>query len=283
MPELVLEKKNRIWEFDFLRGLAIILVAFDHSMITIQSWFGELYSSSGNGFLEMLYNFADIYVESSLRMFFWPVFVFIFFFISGACTRISKNNFKRGFKLLAVAGFVTWITYMAEIILAFEGAVILFGVLHCLAFCILIFAIFELVLTPIKNKKIKGIIYCVIGLALEIYCLAKGMGIYQISYDFKTLDNENLLIGLFLYTKQFAKITSDYFPLLPYISYFFIGGGLANLLYRDKASIMPKLEQKVFGPIIYCGQKSLWIYIGVQGVALIVFGALALLFTGKLM
>lgn len=282
-----LNKKPRIWELDFLRGLSIILVAFDHAMITINLWFNDLYLASENGLLTFLANIAELYTSSNLRKFFWPIFVFIFFFVAGACIVNSKNNIKRGAKLFGVAAFITWITYCAEVLLSFEGAIIIFGVLHCLSVCILITALLLLAMKPIKNKKIVGIIFIVLGLIVQIYCVSNKMGLYHISYDTYLnnpfIESENLFLGFIFYTKAFFKYSADLFPLFPYIGSFFIGTGVASLVYTKKESIIPKLNLPLFRPIIFCGQKSLWIYLGIQGVALIIFGGLAFLITGSLM
>ena len=100
--------KTRAWELDALRGLAILLVVWDHTMYAMGYIFysgGWEYSASEA--LMKLGEFALDYWGSDWRLFGWPVFVFIFFFVSGTCTAFSRNNFWRGLRLALVALAVT--------------------------------------------------------------------------------------------------------------------------------------------------------------------------------
>ena len=61
--------------------------------------------------------------------------------------------------------------------------------------------------------------------------------------------------------KGFAS--SDYFPLLPYLGFFFFFFALGKSVYRKKETLLPKVNAQ--NPIIrfflLCGKHSLWIYL----------------------
>ena len=57
--------------------------------------------------------------------------------------------------------------------------------------------------------------------------------------------------------------SSDYFPLLPNLGYFFVGIFLGRTLYAEKRSLMPKVNSSA-APIRFlswCGRQSLFIYL----------------------
>ena len=60
-----------------------------------------------------------------------------------------------------------------------------------------------------------------------------------------------------------AFSSSDYFPLLPNLGYFFVGIFLGRTLYAKKRSLMPKVNSSA-APIRFlswCGRQSLFIYL----------------------
>jgi uncharacterized membrane protein len=69
-------------------------------------------------------------------------------------------------------------------------------------------------------------------------------------------------------------ISSDYFPLLPNLGYFLLGGVLGRSLYRKKESLLPRVNARtpVLRFLCWCGQKSLWIYLLHQPVLVGIIG-----------
>ena len=61
--------------------------------------------------------------------------------------------------------------------------------------------------------------------------------------------------------KDFSS--SDYFPLLPYLGFFLMGSALGRSLYRNKTSLLPKVNERNFiiRFLSLCGKQSLWIYL----------------------
>jgi len=129
LPLATTARPRRIWELDFLRGICVLLMIWDHLMYNFAYVFGETWvladiANSG------IYDFAVEYWFGALRTFFHPIIFCIFFVICGISCSFSRNNLQRGLQALMFSLGITIVT-------ALFGATIRFGVLHMLAFAIL--------------------------------------------------------------------------------------------------------------------------------------------------
>lgn len=287
-PPRIKIPKKRAWELDFLRGLAIILVSFDHTMIDAAYIFGSAWIESGNEFLTNFSSFAWDYLESDLRFIFRPFFIFLFFFISGICTGFSRNNVTRALKMILVAGFISGATAITEFAMGIDGTFILFGVVHCFAATITFYALAELLFyRPFSQKKRARTFF-------SLFCLAAGIIIlilnaefnvspnnYEVSSGNNYIETNGGLLGMFVYAEPSSPFrTADYFPLMPYIGYFFLGAGLSRFLYPRRKSLLPALDGKWHYPVTIPGRVSLFILLGWQVAAFIVLGLLSLALIG---
>ena len=99
-------RKDRAWELDFLRGIALLMMLFMHISWDVRYEFG-----------------ADVfsYLEKG---WFWsfihPVIVVLFVSVSGICCTFSRNNVKRGLKLLGATLALDIGTYIATRFLGIE-------------------------------------------------------------------------------------------------------------------------------------------------------------------
>jgi|AGTN01.3.fsa_nt_gi Predicted membrane protein len=267
-------KKPRAWELDFFRGMAILLVVWDHTMVDFGYLFFSEWMGSGNKTLTGLQNFAFKYMDSPLRAFWRPIFIFIFFFVSGVCTKFSRNNFVRGLKIAAAALLVTLVTWLFELVFQMDDVIITFGVLHSLAACILIFALFEFLVKVVFKGKYKIPLFIVTAmLTAAAYVLqsvynvpANGPGYLFAHGDYYA--------GFFVYTEAFRDTTADYFPLLPFIAYFLTGALVGQTVYYKKKSLLPRLDGKWNYFFTVPGRHSLLVYLGAQ---LIVVGVTVLM------
>ena len=124
-----------------------------------------------------------------------------------------------------------------------SGMIIYFGVLHCLGICMMLWGLLK-----------KAPLWVL--LLLSAVCIPLGlwfMGLPGIgSY---------LLMPLGLYWEGF--VSSDYFPLLPFMGFFLLGAALGRLLYKNGTSLFPKINAR--NPILrflqFTGRQSLWIYL----------------------
>ena len=231
-----IKRTGRIYLLDELRGFAVICMVFHHMFYSMYAFLGW---STGRTLFE---KFEPVQ----------PVFWFIFFGISGICSQLSSNNLTRGAKLCAVAAGITLVTYFVV-----PNELIIFGVIHFLALCMVIFHFAKPLLARIEPR---------LGMALSLVCYILTRGIdngYLGLIGFFTLKIPSRLYDYnFLYifgivNKNFSS--ADYFPLLPYMFLFFAGaflgvyaknGGFYAFTYKSRAK-----------PLQWVGTHALIIYI----------------------
>ena len=249
------QRKKRAWELDFLRGFAILMVVFDHAMVTIGFLFRNLWLTSESEGLAQACERAMEYLNSSLRAVGWPIFIIIFFGVSGLCTAFSRNNFFRGIRLTVFALLITLCTYLFELILGVEGLLITFGVIHCISACILLYALLSLVIRLFNrrnNRFIKSGILLAVGAVLLV--LNK---LYNVPFS--------------LVSNTYVVVDSDSF----FLGFFMIGAGLAGILYPNRKSLLPAVLDKPWHyPFTIPGRLSLLIYIASQ---VVIFAVCALI------
>jgi uncharacterized membrane protein len=276
--------KSRVWELDALRGLAILLVVWDHTMFDMGSAFYYQWISSGSEFLCGLAEFARSYLNSELRVYGWPVFVFIFFLVSGTCTSFSKSNLIRGIKLAIVAVLISVVTYYAQEEFGLGEVFILFGVLHCMSVCILFYAIIELILRLIFGKSkgynyIRGGVMLALAIAFLVISYTYNVTLVEVARDSIGVTATSEWTGLFFFVKG-KWWTADYFPIFPFIGFFMLGAGLSAFLYPKKKSLLPKLDGKWNAFLTYPGRHSLFIYVAGQVIMLGLCALLTYIVTG---
>lgn len=236
-------KDKRIWELDFFRGV------FLWGMIGIH----------------LIYDLVDLYgviqwEQPAAYLLFKNRFGILFVLLSGLCATLGKNSVRRGIKVFACGMVCTLATaLMVWAGMAGRGLLIYFGVLHCLGTCMLLWPLF---------KKLPTWALLILGLAMVIY----GEYLRPIAYPWATY--------LFpLGFKGYGFASSDYFPLLPNLGYFFLGAVLGRTLYRGKQTLLPRVRAD--GPVIrffrLCGEHSLLIYMLHQPILAGAVGLIAML------
>lgn len=265
-------KKERIWELDFIRGFAILMVIFDHSMFDFATIFPS-WATSGVTLLEALYKVGINYLSSDLRIFWRPAFLFIFFVASGLSTSFSRNNLMRGLRLALVAMLISLVTYIANEYFITDSFV-LFGVLHCMAVIILFYFVVSIIIQLLVklfykvikkpyNDKIYTYTLSIVCLILSVafYFINKkyNVGLIDATGYYHTVDTTSKIYGLFFYTDNWW--TADYFPIFPFICFFFFGAALSPLLYPKKKTLLPTLDGIWHTPFTFAGRHSLTFYV----------------------
>lgn len=285
-------KKYRIWELDFLRGLAILMVIMDHAMYDFTYAFAD-WANSGVGLLEFLNEIGSMYMRSQVRIDWRPAFLCLFFVTSGLCTAFSRNNFLRGLRLAFVAMLISLVTYYANEFIP-SNIFILFGVLHCMAVIILCYSVFSMLVElcvkltykvlkrPFNDRVYKYILSAlclVLSIVFYIINHKYNVGLVDATAYYSAVDTDSKILGLFFYTRNWW--TSDYFPLFPFISFFFFGASFTQLLYARKRSLLPQLDGIWHTPFSVPGRHSLSFYIFGQVVLMCICSLLNSIFLGS--
>jgi uncharacterized membrane protein len=218
---------QRIWEIDFLRGLAIVLMVGYHLLFDLGEFRGV------KRFLGFSTNLSSV-AWSVAQYFFAGLFVVV----SGISCTLSRSNLRRSLKLLVVSLAVTVATYVFD-----PSSAVYFGILQCLAVSILIYgAAFEKA-GPVACAA-AGVL--VIGLGAALPMLKKGLAI---RFDW--------LLPLGITSPSFSSY--DYFPLVPWLGIFLIGAALGKTVYAGRRSLLPWHLPPTF--VNAAGRHSLLIYI----------------------
>ena len=217
-------KKQRVWEVDFLRGLMILFVVWDHFMWDVSSIGGDY----NTGLFRWLYALSESYYGGTLRAVTHDVFVTLFVFTSGVSCSFSRNNGRRAIKMLSV---------------------LLWPVIEwCWERCR-------------KNwqKNIFGAVMTAVTLtALVVGACAKYSPWESTSPVWFFLAEHK---GGADFIKFCG---GDYLPFLPDFGWFLIGAFLGRIIYREKKSVFQSVNPKYVSPVTFCGRYSIWVYFGSQ-------------------
>ena len=223
--------KKRVWELDVFRGICILGVIGVH----------------------FIYDLTELFRLVTLDLPEWFVFLqkwggTLFILLSGICATLGHRSVRRGLIVFASGMLISLVTYgMYKFGFTDIGIIIYFGVLHCLGTCMLLWPLF---------KKLPWWALLILGGSIA----ALGLWIMGARSGIPAPDHNWLLPLGFL---KPGTVTSDYFPLLPYLGFFLLGGFLGKTLYRKQETLLPMVsEQNPFVRFFsFCGRQSLWIYL----------------------
>lgn len=218
--------KQRIWELDAARGVCILGMVVFHILYDLQYLFPIL-PAGNHTLLDFIANWGGT----------------LFFLISGICVTLGSHPVRRGLIVVGCGLAVTAVTWgMAALGFADSSMVILFGVLHCLGVCMLLWPVFSKMPWPVLG--LLGSIMVASGLYLDAH----------------TFPVSHWLFPLGIKYPGFAS--ADYFPLLPFWGFFLLGAMLGHLIYQNKESLFPKVsaENRLVRFLMVTGRWSLPIY-----------------------
>jgi uncharacterized membrane protein len=221
------DRHERIWEIDFLRGVAIILMVCYHLLfdlgefVGVKTFLGWSTDLSKTAWIIAQFFFAGLFVV-----------------LSGTSSTLSRNNIRRGLRLLAVSLLVSVATYIFD-----KSSAVYFGILQFLAVSMLIYgAAFE----KAKANVCAAAGAAVLGLGAALPWLKRALAV-----------RTDWLMPLGLHSPSFSAF--DYFPLIPWFGIFLMGAVLGKTLYASKRSLLPWRLPSTF--VNFAGRYSLVIYI----------------------
>lgn len=179
-------KATRIWEIDFLRGIAIILMTTFHIIFDLSDIYGLPINYRGG---------VIFYIGRTSAI--------LFMLIAGVSCSFSKSNFKRGVKIFIIAMIITLVTQLYDASLGIK-----FGILH--------FFGISMMLSPLFIKLNKYWLLFIGTLALIAGALMSGVIVQSqflfpiglISSTFSSADYYPLFpwLGVFIYGIALGKI-----------------------------------------------------------------------------
>lgn len=223
--------KERLWEVDLLRGVAIILMIIFNWSFALS--YLRIYTLNGG----------------SLYWFIFPRFIGgMFIFLAGLSLTLMYNQMKnkkdahkkfflRGLKIFGYGVLITIITF-----LTFPEAFIIFGILHLIGLSIILGYFF------LKYNKL--------NLYLGLAIIALGFYLQNFSFNFSWL----LWLG---FTPQ-NFYTFDYWPILPWFGVTLLGIFVGNSLYKNgkrNFKIRDFSNSFVTRFLDFLGRNSLTIYL----------------------
>ncbi|MDE6398416.1 MAG: DUF1624 domain-containing protein [Clostridiales bacterium] len=269
-PLFAQKRMPRIHGLDFLRGLCVILMIFDHISFDFM-WLPEFsynFYEADNPFLTGMQSFCETWWNSTLRICVRLPVVCLFFIISGISSSFSRNNFLRGVKLALASATLSLFTVLGDTFFDL-GISIYFGVLHCFTVSVLLFAVLQLLLKD-KAKYAclgLGVLFFVWGLLIDFY---DPPYLYAVDgHALSLADYWQLAVGLKAYG-------ADSFGILPNTGVFLLGCYGGAQLYKQKLPYLPLFAAKPFAPVCFVGRKAVWFYLLHQPVVLAVVGGIAM-------
>lgn len=224
--------KRFIW-LDELRGVALISMLIYH--IIFQS------TVVGCAGIEIL--------DNPVSIFFQLVAQILFISIAGISAYISHHNFKRGIKILSCAIIITMVTYIVM-----PENRILFGILHFLGVAILLYSLilYKVVSLPTRLMiGINGMIFFI----LHFTKIGDSISIFlQTALD--DIIAQKWLCFFGLPDKDF--ISSDYFPIFPWIFLFLFGIFLGKYIKENEEKFL--IDRKPISWLAFMGRHTLFIY-----------------------
>lgn len=255
---LIRVKKQRAWELDFMRGVAVILMCFDHMMFDLShpnGFFSNFYEVE-NSFAAWLYELARSYWGSTatfgLRFWGHYIFVFVFLFLVGTSCAFSRDNTRRGAICGLAALLFTGISYVLKAMGMMQYGIV-FGILHCIALCILCVAAVD-ILTA-WNKKVN--LFAPLVLGIIILSVGISRQFWMMTYHYDHVFTDAHFTGYIMGTNAFGD---DWFGLFPYVGMVFIGTFWGKAAYPDRKSLLPMLDGKWHKPVTFVGRRAIFFY-----------------------
>lgn len=252
--------KRRVWEIDFLRGfffLAVVLyhmawdMAFMPSMIFSNSASAMVSNPAMMNLIEWCY---DILVSESME-YLVNFFSGAFLVLTGISCSFSRSNIRRSFRTCLIALAITYVSYIASVITGSEMTIV-FGILHNMGLTLFIYSIFEVICKWLKVKMNPWVIM-VIGVGMLGYGLYLNYWTKVPVYSFNQLNPERLASVML----GFSYTYTDDFGMMPHSGKILIGIALGMLLYKDKKSLLPKLDGRWNRPLCFLGRHTFLVYI----------------------
>lgn len=238
---------RRIFELDFLRGLALIMMCLDHlayDLYCVPHWFSDLNTV-------LIYRWGEFggsIAFSSWRLILHYGFATLFLLLAGIGSSLTRNHGKRVLQVGGAAFAITFVTILLDLFFSLN-ATILFGVLSVMA----VGAALCWGCSLFGEKAGKwvalggGVAIIGVGFVIKWY---EAPHVYYLPWE----ELSSVALGTLRYG-------SDWFPVFPCAGVILVGYFLGKVLYKEKQSLIPFLRGKEDYFFCAVGRKPLWIYL----------------------
>ena len=269
-------KKKRVYEVDLFRGLPIFLVVLYHlcyDMCQLPVIIANFKSNIVNyPNLQGLIEFCKgIIGNPVIHDWLVPFFAGMFLFACGLSTTLSRNNIRRGLLLTLWAVLLSLATSILSRLLG-ENVFIGWGILHVMAFTVLVYWIFESLSRRFLHREIHPLVCLFLGILIYLFGLLLRSGIQTSGGEL--LWPEGYISGSFTdwlkrdplsFFKSALGMTGNYidwWPIFPFSGVILIGMAFGKALYAEKKeSRLPFLSFPLFRPLLFIGGHTLWVYL----------------------
>lgn len=292
-------KRERFWEIDFLRGLCVLLMVFDHFMYCLWGVMPTINQVLGTNLFAEWQSAAIRYWEWNVRVNVREIVICVFFLLCGISCTLTRGNFRRFIPLALVALGISSVTYLLDETFL-DGSFIIFGVIHMISCGILMYALLDNAVSAVcallgegkrarTAEKILRYIPGAVGVAFLIVLFALYAdieirnGAFTIVSTFpRSPDNaENIFRSIFLFVRgyNFTTVSADYFPILPYAAVILTGGIFGRAIYHTAAkyTFMP-LDGAWNRGFCFLGRHSAFIFVAHMVVIPMLMGICGLIF-----
>ena len=294
-------QKKRYWELDFLRGICVVLMVFDHFMYCIWDVVPMINDVLGTTFLSTSRMSALRYWNWSVRNNVRELVILCFLMLCGVSCTLTRGNLRRAVPLILVAALLSAVTSALDTLLDGGGdIVIVFGVIHMIAAGILLYAVFDNAAVAIGDALFAGkpraklylrLLPAAFGVLYLILYFALWGDLYIGSSRFNFLATVSPPAGIskdeFIFKSVFIQFSGrdmtryyggDYFPLLPYAAFILLGGAIGVLVYHTSARhSFTALDGDWNRPVCFIGRHAAVIYLAHMAVIPAILALLALI------
>ena len=239
---------KRIAEIDFIRGILLLFVIFDHFLNCFAMYGPEWVRITQNVFAREFTAFATFYWNNPLREFVREIILVLFCLVSGISCAFSKDNWKRAGLMIAVGFIIAVSTNMVQYFGWFDfHTFIEFNIINVLAFSCLFYCF-------VQKRSWKIILASLIAWFLFSWYVSD---ILRVQFPLMTTDS---VIPQFNFRNlNAAGLYGDWMPLTPYIIFFFLGAIIAKFVYKERKDVFKKHDWE--RPICFIGRHTMIVYL----------------------
>ena len=248
--------KERVWEVDFLRGLAIILMCLDHLMFDLgwMNMFFDNFDYSNKPLLSLM-NFGYTVYTSEWRNVLHYIFAASFLLMTGISCAFTSKKGLRVVQTFAVAVLLSTVTAVIESMFGM-ALFISFGVIHTMAVSLFV----SYLLDKLPGD---GIAHLLVGGAIVIIgFLIKWYDAPWISLPASADWTSSRVLDKYLdVVLGFCRAGGDHFGLIPCMGVVLIGSYIGKKFYKEKKSLLPRLDGGWNKGFCAIGKHTVWIYL----------------------